>query len=167
MGSIKTENIDVAAEKESGSTRFYFWMASIDMAKDYPFGAGASGFVYYSPFYIPESVDTGGSRNRAVHSTWFEVLSEIGYLGLFSFVGMIFYSFSTIVKTAKKLKNEKNIEQYFKVVSIGCALFCFIISMTFLNRFRAEILYWLILFSAVAYNVFYIKFSDTTYIGEK
>jgi hypothetical protein len=156
MGTIKSDNVE-NTQKESGSTRLYFWLASVDMAKDHPFGAGASGFVYYSPFYIPESIDTGNSRNRAVHSTWFEVLSEIGYLGIFSFSGMIYFSFSTIIKTTKKLKEDNNLEQYFKVVAIGCAMFCFVISMTFLNRFRAEILYWLILYSAIAYNIYYVK----------
>jgi hypothetical protein len=166
MGTIKTQDVESAAEQESGSTRVYFWLAAIEMAKDHPFGAGASGFIYYSPIYISDAVqDTGGSRNRAVHSTWFEVLSEIGYLGFISFVGMILYSFVTIFRTMKKLKEEKQIEQYFKVLAIGCALSCFVISMTFLNRFRAEILYWCILYTAIAYNIFVLK-SDLAIRGE-
>jgi hypothetical protein len=162
MGSIQTENIEESAEKESGSTRVFFWMAAVDMAKDHPFGAGASGFIYYSNLYIPDSVDTGKSRNRAVHSTWFEVLSEIGYPGAISFLGMIIYSFITIFRTTKKLKKENKVEQYFKVVAIGCALLCFTISMTFLDRFRAEILYWCVLFTAIAYNIFCLKSEKLT-----
>jgi hypothetical protein len=160
MGTIKSENLEAAAEQESGSTRVYFWLAAADMAKDHPFGAGASGFIYYSNFYIPDSVDTGNSRSRAVHSTWFEVLTETGYLGLISFTGMILYSFITIFRTMKVLKHQHQIERYFKVLAIGCGLLCFVISMTFLNRFRAEILYWYILYCAVAYNIYVIKLKD-------
>jgi O-antigen ligase len=92
-----------------------------------------------------------------VHSTWFEVLSEMGYSGIISFVGMIMYSFLTIFRTTKKLKKDNQIEQYFKVVAIGCALFCFIISMTFLNRLRAEVLYWCVPYTAIAYNIYFLK----------
>ena len=160
MATIKTSNLEAASEKESGSTRVYFWLAAIDMAKDHPFGNGASGFIYYAPYYIPDSIDTGKSRNRAVHSTWFEVLSEIGYLGAISFSGMIFYSFVTIFRTTKVLQAQNKSEQYFKVIAIGCGLFCFVISMTFLNRFRAEILYWLVLYTAVAYNIYVLKSTE-------
>jgi hypothetical protein len=165
MGTIKVENIETATERQSGSTRIYFWLAAMDMAKDYPFGAGASGFIYYSNFYIPDSINTGGSRSRAVHSTWFEVLTETGYLGLISFTGMILYSFITIFRTMKVLKNQHQIDRYFKVLAIGCGLLCFVISMTFLNRFRAEILYWYIIYSAIAYNIYVLK-SDYTYSAE-
>ncbi|MEQ3660124.1 MAG: O-antigen ligase family protein [Glaciecola sp.] len=161
MGTIKTQNLEQAAESESGSTRVYFWLAALDMAKDHPFGSGASGFIYFSDFYIPDSIDTGASRNRAVHSTWFEVLTEIGYLGLISFIGMIYFSFATLFRAARQMKLEKRHNEYFKVIIIGCCLLCFVISMTFLNRFRAEILYWCILFSAIAYNLFVLK-NDTS-----
>jgi hypothetical protein len=157
MGTIKTQNMENAAEQESGSTRVYFWLAAMDMAKDHPFGAGAFGFIYHSNTYIPDGIHTGTHRNRAVHSTWFEVLTEIGYLGFISFLSMISYSFITLFRTAKKLRNESQIEQYFKVVAIGCALLCFVIAMSFLNRFRAEILYWCILYSATAYNIYFLK----------
>jgi hypothetical protein len=36
----------------------------------------------------------------------------------------------------------------------------FLFTMTFLNRFRAEILYWLVLFSALALNIYYLKEND-------
>jgi O-antigen ligase len=144
-------------EQETGGTRILFWKAAIDMAKDHPFGAGSSAFIYYSPFYLPENINTGRSRNRAVHSTWFEVLTEIGYLGLAAFSFMIYFSFLTCYRAAKRLKEQNNAERYFKVVAIGCALLCFVVSMTFLNRLRAEMLYWCVLFTAIAYNIYVLK----------
>ena len=157
MSTIKTTNLETATEFESGSTRVFFWKAAIEMAKDHPFGAGASGFIYHAQFYIPIDIDTGKSRNRAVHSTWFEVLSEIGYLGLLSFLCMIYYTLITVALTLKELKNQNKIKEYFLVAAIGCSFLCFIVSMTFLNRFRAEILYWCILFCSIAYNIYVLK----------
>jgi O-antigen ligase len=155
--SMVTQVETDATEKETGATRFIFWEGAWDMAKDYPFGQGSRAFLYYSPIYIPSEVDTGKKRNRAVHSTWFEALTEIGYLGLLSLVGVIYYSLSTTKKAAKRLKEHDELNKYFKVVAIRCSLICFIVSMTFLNRLRGEILYWCILYCAIAYNIYYLK----------
>ncbi|MBF7072158.1 O-antigen ligase family protein [Glaciecola sp. MH2013] len=160
MSTIKTQDIESAQQKESGSTRVYFWLAAIDMAKDHPFGGGASAFIYYANQYIPSNVDTGKSRNRAVHSTWFEVLTEIGYLGLMSFVGMLYYSFITLKRSARCLSASNRPDELARVIAIGAGLLCFIVSMTFLNRFRAEILYWFVLFTAVVYNLYVLKNSN-------
>ena len=127
------------------------------MAKDYPFGGGASAFIYYSDFYIPQNIDTGSSRNRAVHSTWFEVLTEIGYLGLLSFSLMIFYCFLTLKKAANHLRDTGDSDELAKVMAVIGGFLCLIVIMTFLNRFRAEILYWFVIFSGVAYNINYLS----------
>lgn len=161
MSSIKNEGLEQTEEKETGSTRVFFWKAAIEMAKDYPFGTGASGFIYFSPLYIPESIDTGRSRNRAVHSTWFEVLSEVGYIGFFALCGMIYYSFRTAYKASQRLKLQGDVNRYFKVIAISCALLCFVVCMTFVNRIRAEILYWCVLYTAIAYNIFVLKSPDS------
>jgi hypothetical protein len=158
MFTIKEEAaLENVEDKETGATRVMFWKAAVDMARDHPFGAGSSGFIYYSPVYIPENINTGGSRNRAVHSTWFEVLTEIGYLGFISFVGAIYYSLITCYRAAKRLREHNEAERYFKVLAIACSLICFMVAMSFLNRLRAEVLYWCILFTAVAYNLYYLQ----------
>lgn len=157
MSTIKTQKLETAEVQESGSTRVYFWLAAIEMTKDHPFGAGASAFIYYSDDYIPQNINTGGSRNRAVHSTWFEVLTEIGFLGFISFSMMIFYSLVTLRRTMNQLKLDNRTDDFQKVIAIGCGFTCFLVSMTFLNRFRAEILYWFILFAACAYNIYVLK----------
>jgi hypothetical protein len=157
VASIEMAEKDKLEETETGSTRIYFWLAAIDMAKDYPFGVGSKGFISYSHFYIPQDINSGGSRNRAVHSTWFEVLTEIGYAGFIAFSGLIIYCLLTLKRAAKALKQKADADNYFKIIAIQASFLCFIVIMTFLNRLRAEILYWLILYSAVAYNIFVLK----------
>lgn len=147
----------VTTEKETGGTRVLFWLAALDMAKDHPFGAGFQGFNYYAPFYISEEVDTGGNRNRTVHSSWFEALSEIGYLGLFAFCMMFYTAFKSMKQCKIELRKHNMVDQYFKIIALEGALIAFIVAMTFLNRMRAEILYWCILYSACAYNIYVLR----------
>jgi O-antigen ligase len=161
------QSTEVAVEQESGSTRFIYWMSAWEMAKDYPAGKGVRGFDYYAPDYIPEYVDTGFSRNRSVHSTWFEALTEIGYLGLLLFVLMLYSTFKSTRVCISNLKEKGDFENYFKLITFEAALLSFIVSMTFLNRFRAEILYWLILYTACAYNIYAIKPSESGKIDDK
>jgi hypothetical protein len=118
---------------------------------------GTRGFDAYAPMYIKETVHTGYSRNRSVHSTWFEVLTELGYLGFLAFCGLITSSFITMKKCRTKLKSENKISDYYKVIAIEGSLMAFMFTATFLNRYRAEILYWCILFTACAYNIYYLK----------
>ena len=155
MQSILIES-ELDATRQTGSTRVFFWQAAWEMAKDYPFGAGYSGFNVNAPQYIPEYVDTGRSANRSVHSTWFETLSEVGYLGLCLFVGLLYSAFSCTQKCKRNLIKAGDYETYHLVVAMQAALLCFMVSMTFLDRMRAEVLYWLILYTACAYHLYVV-----------
>lgn len=148
---------EMTEEQESGATRVFFWEAAWEMVKDHPFGAGYRGFNYYAPLYIPENINTGNSKHRSVHSTWFETLTEVGYLGLLAFILMLYSAYRTLVLCKKELQETNQVDEYFKVIAIQAAFLAFIIAMSFLNRMRAEILYWLILYTACAYNIYVLK----------
>lgn len=153
MMTIKQEST-LTEEVETGSTRIYFWLAAIDMAKDHPLGAGAGGFQYYAPQYIPNDINTGAHRNRAVHSTWFETLSEAGYLGFIFFTLMIFTALKAFKKVRTQLWQIKDFVNSTVVLSISSGFISFVITATFINRLRAEVLYWFIALSACCINVF-------------
>jgi O-antigen ligase len=153
--SIQEEGI--TQEEETGATRVFFWMAALRMARDFPFGAGANGFVIHSPSYIPEGVNSGESRNRAVHSSWFEALTETGYHGLF-FAFMILLSAMLCMRKCRRLlSSAEHVDDYNRVVAIEAALVAYVIAMTFLNRMRAEVFYWCILYAACAYNIYVVR----------
>lgn len=147
----------INTEKESGSTRLIFWQAAWEMTKDHPFGNGYKGFNAYATFYIPRDVDTGDSRSRSVHSSWFETLTETGYLGLFCLFMMCYSTFKCLQKCRNLLKANNDVDEYFKIVAVQGAFISFLVSMSFLNRSRAEILYWLVMISACAYNIYVLK----------
>ena len=156
--TLKTTEIQ--EEEETGATRIIFWMTALDIAKDHPLGSGYLGFDFYAPEYLPEGINTGFSRNRSVHSTWFEALTEIGYLGLILLLLMIYSSYATTRICLRRLKEDKDIENYFKIIALQAACVAYLIAMSFMNRFRAEILYWLILYTACAYNIYVLKFAE-------
>ncbi len=157
------QDTEITLEEQTATSRFVFWAAAMKLGRDRPFGSGYMGFDFYAPIYLPEDMDTGSSRNRSVHSTWFQVLSEIGYLGLLIFVLMIYSSFRALRICMVRLKGLDEYESYYKVIMLQAALLCFLVSMTFMNRFGAEILYWLILYSACAYKIFVIRPTDVNY----
>ncbi len=71
---------------ESAMGRLYAWEAAWNMALDNPvFGVGISNF-YYNYFSYNTHWD---GLNHAVHSTWFGVLTESGFLGFILFVTLI------------------------------------------------------------------------------
>lgn len=144
-------------EQETGATRVFFWLAAMDMAKDHPFGLGASAFEVMAPDYLPMDIKSGASRNRAVHSTWFESLTELGYLGLFFLVMMLLSCFKATSQCKRFLVQQNEINLYYKMVAVEAALIAYMVAMTFLNRYRAELLYWCILFTACAYNIYIVK----------
>ncbi|WP_032097159.1 MULTISPECIES: O-antigen ligase family protein [unclassified Alteromonas] len=160
------EESEVSTEKETGATRTIFWKAAVEMSFDYPFGQGGKGFNYHAPDYIPADVvinSTGdmsrAARKKTVHSTWFEVLTEVGYPGLITFLTMLYYSFKYTSRAKEKLRKigKRVTEHYYKILAIECALISFMVSMSFINRMRAEVLQWCILFCACSYKLYVLR----------
>lgn len=155
---LTIKQTELVEDQETGATRVFFWLAAWEMAKDYPFGQGYSGFIYHADNYIPTHISTGSSRSRAVHSIWFEALTQVGFPGAFVLLLMLSACFWGLRKLKKKIRDQGGAHgDYYKVVAIEAGLLGYLITATFINRMRAEILYWCILYCAVAYNLYYLK----------
>jgi len=83
----RMQTMETVSSHVEGGTRMLFWLKTFDMLADHPLGVGVMGYQILSPYYLPSEWLTGGQR--AVHSTWFEVLSSFGYQGLLVFVGYL------------------------------------------------------------------------------
>ena len=80
-GGAAEEGID-----QSAMGRLYAWEAAIGMALDHPLnGVGLANFYNNYYFYSPH----WDGLNHAVHSTWFGVLAETGFLGLAVFLALV------------------------------------------------------------------------------
>lgn len=68
-------------------SRYVFWKAAIEMARNRPFGVGPGNFAYNLKYYAP------GYGKRSAHSTYFECLGELGYPGLLLFLVIVTIAF--------------------------------------------------------------------------
>ncbi len=88
-GGAAEEGIDASA-----MGRLYAWEAAFYMALDNPItGVGLNNF-YANYFFYSQHWD---GLNHAVHSTWFGVLAETGFVGLIVFIITI----TSLIKTAR------------------------------------------------------------------
>ncbi len=151
MGTIPTSSEE--AEEESGAMRMNFWWATFDIVEDYPFGAGVYGYQLVAPDYLADHLLAKGGGTRAVHSSWFQALSEIGYLGAIV-VAILIISILRHLRKAKKhaVKNEL-LDQYYLLLALQGGLIGFWVSASFINAFRAEVHFWMIMYCMATCSV--------------
>ncbi len=150
MATIETQS---SADSEgSGGRRMNFWMATFDLLRDHPLGTGIYGYETLSPIYLDEAFLSSeyGKVARAVHSIWFQGLSEIGWLGFAAFM-MVLYSLYQHLRRAKKILIQNHqYRQYYLLIALEGGMLGFLISSSFINMFRSQILYWMLLFGICA-----------------
>lgn len=104
-GGAAEEGIDASA-----MGRIYAWEAAIGMATDNPLtGVGIDNFYSNYFFYSPH----WDGLNHAVHSTWFGVLAETGFLGFIVFVITIVMLIKTALRTLATIQTH---DTYFSPV---------------------------------------------------
>lgn len=143
----------------SGGKRINYWLATFDMLEDYPLGLGIYGFQTVSTLYLKDErfFDTHkheGTKVRAVHSLWFQALSEIGWIGLALFLWLLLKIWSRLKKTKDALIERGMLQDYYFVVSVQAALFGFLVAGSFIDAFRQVVFYWLIGYCIIV-NVIY------------
>ena len=85
---------------ESSMGRIYAWNAAWKMATTRPLtGVGLDNF-YANYYFYSEHWD---GHNHAVHSTWFNVLSETGFPGFIVFIFMIWVVFISAYRSMRRL----------------------------------------------------------------
>ncbi len=89
----------------SAMGRLYAWEAAFGMAVDNPLtGVGISNFYANFFFYSPH----WDGLNHAVHSTWFGVLAEAGFVGLAVFVTTVVMLVKTSIRSLQRI--EQNLD---------------------------------------------------------
>lgn len=121
---------------ESAQGRLYAWQAAFKMANTHPFsGVGLDNFTM-NYFFYSEHWD---GMNHAVHSTWFGVLAETGYIGLIVFVILIVRTVRSMMSTVNSLQplyqqGQCSAVLYCSAQSVLAGLAGFIASGTFLTQ---------------------------------
>ena len=148
----RMETIQSTASADSGGSggrRMNFWLSTFDLLEDYPFGTGIYGYETLSVIYLKDEsffTQIDGVKLRSVHSLWFQALSEVGWHG-FTFFMLLLISIKRHLNKAKAyLISEKNYRLYYLGIALEGATLAFLVSGTFINVFRVQMLYWLMLF---------------------
>ena len=102
-----TMNVTSEEEMESSSrSRLHFWRLAVDMANDHPmFGVGFN--AYNANFDTYDYSDGFYGQARSVHSMWFGVLAELGYVGLLLFVLMLLLALAATQQVARLAKRNR------------------------------------------------------------
>lgn len=143
-------------ERYTGRERVDFWFKTFDMLRDYPLGVGAMGYEKLSPQYLPRAALSPVTKTRAVHSTYFEVLSEYGYHGLIIFMAFLMSNIRYMRRLKKALIQKKLYEPYYLAIAIETGFIAHLIAAVFINRLYAEVLYWSSAFIAT-YGYIYLR----------
>jgi probable O-glycosylation ligase (exosortase A-associated) len=96
MGTIQTYEEDTSA-----TGRLHFWSVAIKMANAHPlFG---TGFDAYNTAYNAYDTSEGEyGRGRSVHSSFFGILGELGYVGLAIYLTILFFAFRSCRQVRKQ-----------------------------------------------------------------
>ena len=81
-----TISTDESKLDQSASNRIIQWYYAIDIANVRPLFASGFNSFYYKPYYYKFVAHL--DENRAVHSNYFQVLGEQGYIGLLLYLAM-------------------------------------------------------------------------------
>jgi len=96
-GGAAEEGVDASA-----MGRLYAWQAAWSMALTHPVsGVGLNNFYANYFFHSPH----WDGKNHSVHSTWFGVLAETGFLGLFVFVALIRALLKSSLRSISRIEN--------------------------------------------------------------
>jgi putative inorganic carbon (HCO3(-)) transporter len=88
--------------EESALSRFHFWQVAVRMANEQPFGIGLRNYEATYDAYDDSYGQYG--HNRAVHSSHFQVLSELGYAGAIVWVLQFAIAFRIVFRLRRYSK---------------------------------------------------------------
>ncbi|WP_026374782.1 O-antigen ligase family protein [Aestuariibacter salexigens] len=132
----------------SAMGRLYAWQAAFNMALSNPLtGVGIDNFYANYYFFSPH----WDGKNHAVHSTWFQVLAETGFVGLVLFITLIVSIFRILRRTQHMPVVLQRPSMLAVNQSLQAGMLAFCVSGTFLTQAFTWPLY-IILGLAVAFE---------------
>jgi putative inorganic carbon (hco3(-)) transporter len=92
-------------QDNSALGRLHYWQVAVQMARENPFGVGLKN--YQARYDQYDSSNGRFGTSRSVHSTYFQVLAETGFLGLFVFLALLGYSFKAALRVRARSKDPR------------------------------------------------------------
>jgi putative inorganic carbon (hco3(-)) transporter len=119
----RLSTIEGAEGDSSFMGRVFVWRISLVIAQDHPiFGVGFHGvqdpgiFHYYATkVEIPEEYKNNLPIAKAAHSIYFEVLGDLGFVGLGLFLALIALSFYNVGRAARFAKGKPDLQWIYEL----------------------------------------------------
>jgi probable O-glycosylation ligase (exosortase A-associated) len=136
MNTISASDED---RDSSAAGRIHYWQVAQRMAQAKP--ATGVGFNGFRDSYDDYEFEKGWGSERAVHSTWFGVLAELGYPGLVLFVVILVVALNSTrkIRQVAVRAGSRGIAAY--ATALQTSLVVFAVGGTFLNSQYNE-MYW-------------------------
>jgi O-antigen ligase len=131
----------------SALARFEMAKAQLQMAKNYPFGAGHRGSEVLSPRYLAaEFMTEGGARSS--HNVFLTVLVEQGIPGVILLLGFIYWTGKTLrrlkAETATRNPTDEQKTRAVHAAAVGGALTVVLVAGVFADFSKCEVQVWMI-----------------------
>lgn len=129
-------------EREASSaSRLHFWKIATIIANNNPIvGVGPQCFPVAYDYY--DTTNGMYGTRRAVHSSYFQVLSNLGYPGFILWCLMFAMSFLTCFQLRRKTKNIPELQWVFYSANmLSISLFAYCVSATFVSMGYADLIY--------------------------
>ncbi len=144
-------------QDNSAQERLSSWQGAYRLVEDRPYGAGARGFVFLSPKYIPEIVAAHDGELRAPHNTWALVISEWGIVGFACYIGVLSFTFLMLRRIKRNARPENWRFYYWRAMGLQLALIAYLVAGTFTDRYYAEAGWWMI---ALTYGLYRLQLTE-------
>ena len=122
MATIHAYEEQSSGDDTSAVSRLHFWKVAADMAAAHPlFGVGFNSF---SESY--DAFDTSRGEygtKRSVHSVWFGVLSEVGYLGFLLYLSILWLSFLNCRQTRVLVGSQSDLRTFSTAIETSLSVF--------------------------------------------
>ncbi|MGE3539947.1 MAG: putative O-glycosylation ligase, exosortase A system-associated [Candidatus Tectimicrobiota bacterium] len=146
---MDTISVDEESTESSGRSRLHFWRVAVSMANAHPFlGVGSNSYI--AAFNQYDFLNGQYGKNRAVHSAYFGVLGETGYIGLVLYLLNLCYAVyncSRVRKLAARDPGMLALQQC--ATALESSLIVFIVGSAFLTFQYAEMFWHYIGFTIV------------------
>jgi putative inorganic carbon (hco3(-)) transporter len=139
----RMETITASEEDRDASQqgRLYFWRVAMRMAEDHPF-VGVGFNAYRRAYNSYDVSDRAYGMFRAVHSTWFGVLSEMGITGLLLLLMVLAQAVVNIRRTRRAALDDPSRTASAEIAkALQGSLLVFAVAGTFLNAQYSEMLW--------------------------
>ena len=125
----------------SSASRLAFWQVAVKMIPEWPHGGGLDTFNLASQSHVPEKFRGINTYGRSVHSVWFEVILELGWLGGVIYV-LLLSSYRSAYGRIRGRPGANDATRLLGSALLTSMIVC-LVAFTFLDSMRQEIFFWL------------------------